>query len=401
MTTTLKYKRISVPQMARDFAAAFKPYTGQIGGLLLSAEEVDGTITLKGPRLDALLDQAGDLAQQMYTGPEMTPASVFAGDGVTARSPFARVLNEWYVKVVYRSVKTQHDWMRRRVPEDVYLWLQTVGRPVPLAEGAAVQYVMREQDSPFLRRDDESIDDYKKRLRHLRIFEPNPLAEYEAMHTWVDPGGYTLSRRIWRSGVNTRLKLDAMLRDAIAEGKSAREIARLSEQFLLPGRALLRTNKPYGTTASFDGMRLARTEIASAANRAAEIAAYMNPYVDRADIARSANGDPTCPVCPQHATVGFDGQRGGPGANNSEPWPIERVPIPVYHPHCMCRMQPVVTATPAEVTAQMRAVMQDARRDLLEPYLTPVQQNAFIRGLLGDALFALLAGMVGAELAVE
>lgn len=83
---------------------------------------------------------------------------------------------------------------------------------------------------------------------------------------------------------------------AFAEGMGALELSRKLERFLLPNRANLRTNRPYGTSAAFDAMRLARTEIARAANQAAFLSSYLNLYVDKIDVARSGNGDKTCAV---------------------------------------------------------------------------------------------------------
>ena len=267
----ITYRRFSVRQLEQDMAGIFLPAAQRIGGLLQAAKGSGTTLDrLRQERREALLIDTGDIVQALFTAPGTR--WVFAEDGVSMLTPFARVLNEWYVRVTYAAVRPHHDWMRRHVPTDVQSWLYTYGRRI------------REQNNPFLRQPNEGIEAYQRRLRDLRLFEPNPLARYDTMHIWVDPKGYTLSQRIWRTGSETRLRLETMVSDLIAQGKGARERARAVEQFLIPGRAPLRTRRPYGSDASFDAMRLARTEIAAAANRAAYAAAVANPYV----------GDMTC-----------------------------------------------------------------------------------------------------------
>ncbi|HKI70650.1 MAG TPA: hypothetical protein VKA67_13770, partial [Verrucomicrobiae bacterium] len=52
---------------------------------------------------------------------------------------------------------------------------------------------------------------FKAQLQQTPLFRPNPLAQYDKLHTWVDPNGYQLSDRIWRTGGQTRRQLDAFL----------------------------------------------------------------------------------------------------------------------------------------------------------------------------------------------
>src|SRR5690606_79860 len=156
-------------------------------------------------------------------------------------------------------------------------------------------------------------------------------------------------------------------------------------------RAAFRTSRPYGTDASFDAMRLARTEIARAANSAAYTAAVMNPYVTAIDIARSPNGSRDCKICPQYATIGFGGER------IRDSYPIESAPIPVFHPQCMCHTRSVTTDKPADITARLRAVLEEGRLDLHNPAITPAQRNSFIEMLIGLELIGLLAGLLREE----
>jgi hypothetical protein len=125
-------------------------------------------------------------------------------------------------------------------------------------------------------------------------------------------------------------------------------------------------------------MRIARTEIARAANQAAFISAYMNPYVQQVEVVRSGTGDPTCTVCPMHATIGIGGERLRP------PYDIRAANIPVYHPHCKCRIEPVV-GSEQSVTSDLRRYLGDA-----PVTINPASRDSFARHLLGNYLFQLI-----------
>jgi hypothetical protein len=368
-----------------------------VQGVLLRNADAAGNLPVA--RETVILQATGASLQRMFLG--VDGLSAFGQDGVTALAPFPYLLNYWSVYAIVAHVKAHQAWMQKSIPEDVYDWLASVpSRPVPIKGASSVAETIggrgiarsprtvtsvAEQENPFLRREGESDETFRQRLDDLRIFQPNPLAEYESMHTWVDPGGYVLSKRIWDNADDAREKLDEMLRDAIREGISAEQLAKQAEQWLLPGLLGWRTKKPYGRDGSYPAMRLARTEIAQAANNAAYMSAMLNPYVGGVDVARSRNGDPLCKVCPEHATIDLNQER------VKDPYPMGAGEMPVYHPHCMCRILPVVADDPATVTAQLRAVMADARNAYLVPYLTPVQAETFIDQLIGEALRDMLA----------
>ena len=173
------------------------------------------------------------------------------------------------------------------------------------------------------------------------LFTTNPLAQYERAHTWIDPNGYQLSERIWRTAGNTRRKLDLFLEQNIAEGRGALAMSRDLETFLQPGRTL-RTKKPYGTDASYDAMRLARTETARAHARAHEFAAAENPFVAGLEIVLSRS-HPKPDICDEAAAAG--------------PWPVDQIPgqyrLPM-HPHCLCTYRNVLVDNAADVIEHLR-----------------------------------------------
>lgn len=364
----------------RGFRNEIKPVflstAQQIGGILTGVADRDGII----PRnLESqVVRRAGEIVQRLFVG--FDGRSAFGSNGVTAQAQYPQILNKWLVFVTAKTVYTHRDWMQKNIPEDVYTYLATKrSRPVPI----------KEQENPFLRRDDETVEEHIERLRALRIFDPNPLAEYEPAHTWVDPNGYVLSDRIWNTSIETRKKVDNILREGIRNGTAARDIAKQLEQFLVPGRALVRTNRPYGSDASFDAMRLARTEISRAAAQAAFISAYLNPYVGGMDWALSPS-HPRIDICDDLATIGKGGER------LRDPMAMTSTRLPPAHPHCLCRAQAYVTDTPEVVTQQLHAMMEDAEQQLLIPVITPAQADTFIQMLLGDVLAILVPQVLAA-----
>lgn len=154
-------------------------------------------------------------------------------------------------------------------------------------------------------------------------FPPEPVL------TWADSRGYTLSSRIWAVSEATAAQFDALLEDAVNNGTAALSLAKQAEQFLLPGRHLPRTDKPHGTDASFNAMRLARSEITRSHSIATSEAARVNPFVDRmyynlssAHVADA--GDP----CEEFADTSI--------ANNG--YSVDDCPLPMVdtHANCIC-----------------------------------------------------------------
>ena len=366
----------------RDIKALFASIVDDLRGILLRAAEPDGTIPVS--RLNRVQAASAEIIMRLFVGPDGRNA--FADDGVSPLSPYARILNKWYVYVVVAQVMAAHKWLKKTLPEDVFAYLQT-GSVRSVA-------VVKEAANPWLRREGESDDEYRARLEALRIFSPNPLAQYEPMHTWVDPNGYRLSDRIWRTGQATRDQIDALVSAGVRQGRSAMDIAAALEAYLVPTETGIRTLRPYGPQwlpdqAAYSAMRLARTEISHANNQAAYISAANNPYCEGIDIPRSANGDPDCPICPQHATIDISGTR------VRDPYPISSSPrVPPFHSHDMCSVRPAM-ASAAEVTQMLRGVMQDARQEYLEPYMTPARANQFIADLLGPILNQIVPQIIG------
>ena len=231
---------------------------------------------------------------------------------------------------------------------------------IPVEQSASImeKYLTREPELALYLRVAHTFDQTTSEQART-----NPLSMYAPPHLWIDRRGYQLSERIWRTSGYTRRKLDMYLEQAIAEGKSAMDMAEELQTFLKPGRALARTRMPYGTDASFDAMRLARTEITRAAGQAHEMSALVNPFVTHLGIRLSAS-HPEVDICDEAAAGG--------------PYPKDDIP-PQYligmHPHCLCTYYNVLTDNPDEAIAGARAqTRQNA--------LTPMALVLFVQFLL-------------------
>jgi hypothetical protein len=289
------------------------------------------------------------------------------------------------VQDTYAVLRAHQRYLKNTLPEDLFRELAGVSAFVA-EQGPGDEdedFIVRPFGGHPLSNEAQSqLSEKKRRLaklyKELRLFNPNPLSTYESAHTWVDPNGYRLSDRIWMAGVRTRMKVDALLAEAIREGMSATELARRLEQFLIPGRAKIRTDKPYGSDASFDAMRLARSEITRAHSAAALIAARTNPYVGSMDW-RLSGSHPKPDICD-------DLEAGSPYAIE------DYVPIPVAdsHPNCLCVISPNVNRSQADVTAEIRQGLEDARAENIPPNITPADVISLLQDLVGRELAKLV-----------
>lgn len=335
----------TLPQTQKYFREGFKdilrPASERIVSLLVRNGGADGVIN---PRLEsALIRSAGEIVQSVFTG--LDGRSVYAANEVAPLSPYASLINRAVIRVTVKGVRAHRNWLRQNIPDDVFRWLAGARRPESV----------REMVLPAM----------------SKVF-----GEYDPLHLWVDPNGYRLSDRIWRAGVDTRTRIDAILAEGIRSGESAISLSKKLERFLLPGRAALRTQKPYGTDASYRGMVLGRTEITRAHGQTTLIAARLNPYVTGLDWALSAS-HPKMDICDSLATIGMGGGR------IKEPYGLyDAINFPP-HPQCLCSIYSAVTSTPAQVTAELRAMMEAGD----EPPVTPAADGILLWLLLGAELY--------------
>lgn len=380
MIKTAKVMPSAQVRFKRRFKSLMETSARAIGAVVLRYAE-DDVVPVE--RIGQVSGEALAILDQLFLGDG--GRQPVRSDGLP-QSPYARVLLEEIGLATYQMVEAHHGYLRKVMPGDIRLWLETSGRPVrEMSMARHVSTLLSELTEDEVRERFPGLTEEDiTRVVNERIFDSNRLAKYERAHTWVDPRGYRLSDRIWRVDQRTRNKLDDLLVDGISSGMSARRLANLVDQYLIPGREKVRTNRPYGSDGSYDAMRLARTEIASAANRAAYISSYMNPYVDSIEVVRSANGDRTCTVCPQHATIGFSGERLRPA------YSIHSANIPPYHPHDMCRVQANATNDVRVVEDRLRHLLERSREVNLAPVMSPANIQGFMQQLLGEALWNIL-----------
>lgn len=312
-----------------DIKPIFRAASDQIGGRLALMASSNGAIH---PRsLPVAQRTAGTVIERLFTSTDGRAS--YADDGVTPLSPFATVLNKWAVNVSAAIVHQQAEFMRARLPSDVERWLSTGRR------------IVAEQ------------------------FSPQAFVDYEPLWVWMDERGYVLSDRIWRTSMDTRSRLDAFLADHIRRGTGALRMSKLLEQFLVPGRAALRTTRPYGSDASFHAMRLGRTEITRQAGQVFLASSRANPFVEAINWNLSGS-HPKPDICDDLAA--------------GSPYSLDNVPSYPAHPHDMCYLT-TITRPRDEVVDELRAMMDEG----MEAPLTPVNERAFLEQLLG----VLLAGL--------
>jgi hypothetical protein len=184
---------------------------------------------------------------------------------------------------------------------------------------------------------------------------------FDSTRSWVSPDGYRLSDRIWRARRAVRDDIDRVLREALANGTDALEVAKILEQYLDPSLApirdvfgrLIRNQKKGAVTrapgrsgaGSYASRRLARTEISRAFAQATLHAAEANPFVDFVRYATSAR-HPAPDECTDAANRDTGHGRGV--------YEIADAPVPPLHPQCLCRLEPVVTDDVDQVVSDLK-----------------------------------------------
>jgi hypothetical protein len=185
---------------------------------------------------------------------------------------------------------------------------------------------------------------------------------FDDSRTWLDPNGYRLSDRLWRSRVAVRQQIDAVLRKAMATGQDALEVAEILEQFLSPDyspvrnalgrlirgqrKAIVTSSPGRGGMGSFPARRLARTEITRAHGQATIMTAERTPFAKGVKWSTSAS-HPEADTCDGNA--GRDAYNLGPGV-----YPPSSVPRYPEHPQCLCNLSTVVPENVDAVVDSLR-----------------------------------------------
>ena len=337
-------------QAERQLAGLFADLSAGIAADLNRAADADGMI----PRSATydLQRRANERVIAMFFGRgrdgQLAPFETLANGRVMPLAPYPRILWAAITAAVRLPTAQNAAMLARALPADV-LAVMSQATEDPFAAARA-------------------------EVAELEVFRPNVLAKYEAPHTWVDPNGYRLSDRVWNTSAHARQQLDMFLEAGIREGKGALQMSRELERFLRPDRVNLKTSAPYGKTASYDAMRLARTEITRAHTEAQRVAGAMNPFVQGLQWVLSPS-HPKPDICDEYA-------RGGP--NGDGVYSLDTVPT-VPHPHCLCYRLNVTVENPQAVIDELHAEIRRQRQRLTNK-IGPVQMDRFDRLLLGETL---------------
>lgn len=353
---------VTVKRNERELSAMFQRLVTYVQGLIVRNVGSGGVVPAN--RSDSIRREAGREFTKMMVGlpsqdGHVTPYHVTDG-AVTPNSEYMRILWD-NVGAITRIAVAQHAAM---------LTQSLDGAP------DIIKALKAAKGNPFA---------VKQRIAEIggggEVY-PNPLANYDPLHEWLDKSNARLSDNIWDATTEGRRKLDLYLQDSIAHGMGARDMAGDLERFLVPGRNLIRTNKPYGTNASFDAMRLARTELTSAFTRASSASAQINPFVETYDVVLSGS-HPDEDECNDVAD-------GGPYDKT------DTENLPPIHPQCLCRPRWNRSATPkADIIARLRSQVATARDEArvgadadtlaLVDAIGPMQIEAFSKLLMNPA----------------
>lgn len=335
--------------------ALFAELSAQIGAEIMRRADRDGNL----PRSAAvdLRRVMDERVTALFVGRDrhgkLAPFDASPDGRVLPLSPYARVLWQNIRSATRLPVEQNAATMAARLPPDLLMRMRAANRsPFPASNHAVSE----------------------------QVFRPNPLAKYRPAHQWVDPNGYRLSDRIWNTAEDTRRRLDLFLEDAIRSGrgalnlqdKGATGIARDLERFLVPGKQLPVTNKPYGIDASYNAMRLARTEISRAHAEAAQVSAAMNPFVQGL-VWNLSGSHPQPDICDDFAA--------------GSPYPVDEFPTMPAHPHCLCYTSYALmpAAESNAILDELRADVRRTRAELVDK-VGPLEVDRFTDMLLGQGM---------------
>jgi hypothetical protein len=129
-------------------------------------------------------------------------------------------------------------------------------------------------------------DDAAFRRQLLTASEKPALDGYDAPTERVLDGKRLLDR-LWALAGELRRRLDLLVMALLSESKSATEIGSAISTYLTPGQALARNDKRFGTTGSFDLLRLARGEQQLQFYAASRVLAALTPFTTQYSVVLS------------------------------------------------------------------------------------------------------------------
>lgn len=155
--------------------------------------------------------------------------------------------------------------------------------------------------------------------------------------------GLNLSDRIWEKSKNVNRAIGDIIREAIAQGEHPVKVAEMLQRYVRDGANSLAVEYPnmierlsVPNDLSYESLRLARTEMASAYGDATIQGAKMNPSTKGIKWSLS-NAGVACDVCKDNANRD-EGM--GKGV-----YTIDSLPQYPAHPNCLCVLSEVVEDT--------------------------------------------------------
>jgi hypothetical protein len=202
---------------------------------------------------------------------------------------------------------------------------------------------------------------------------------FDDTRSWVDPGGYRLSDRLWKQKAHVRQWIDQEIRFALENGTDAMELADRLETALYPhlqpvrdangkiidtGAKGVLTRTPRNGPGSYAARRLARTEITRAFGQAVDTSAEALGLDVRW---RLSNRHPKVDICDENASGSSDGKPMGV-------YTVKECPQYPAHPHCLCTKSTYDDRSDDDVLAYIRQ-KYDIPAGPLPPPLPPVKKK--------------------------
>lgn len=182
---------------------------------------------------------------------------------------------------------------------------------------------------------------------------------HDDTHSWVDPGGYQLSDRIWRQKKHVREWIEEEIRVALQYGEDALVLAERLEAGLHPALQPVRTadgkiintgakgvltNTPRGGAGSYSARRLARTEITRAHGVTVDKSAEALGLPVQWNL---SNRHPKIDICDENASGSSAGLPKGV-------YHVSECPQYPAHPHCLCTKTTYDDRTEDEIVDYLR-----------------------------------------------
>lgn len=221
--------------------------------------------------------------------------TVVSNGALIPRTPFMRLLWRQVEQATQQAVAEQADALRRSLKNapDILKALEQAKLDPFLAYYLLV---------------DDDVDS---------LFE-----DYVPQYDFLRGDHKRLQDRVLLTAAETRRKVGLLISQQLSEGKTAKEIAAMLQQFLT-GK-LTAQNRPYGTTGFFDASRLLAGETTFANMRAGLMSAALNPLVTEVDWVLS-NSHKVADECDTLA--------------ENSPYELKSVPPFPAHSQCLCHLE--------------------------------------------------------------